>query len=204
MYNFADFFGNLQLHRIPFLTTEVLSLIIPLMRNLQVLGLYKCPLIHVGHTMKVLEIIQIDRVRERQNQISVDFYPNYHVGPASDPGKDYIVGSYGVTWDNWNGDSCLSIWQLVSIIMPQARSQKQDFWSKHTMFRQWLDKSPCWRVAETLAAIQRSPGDTRTNNEIEEDFVVMVDFPETGGSKARFKKERPNRPEGWKWQVRCS
>ena len=198
MYNFADCFRNLQLHQIPFLTIEVLSLIIPSMRNLQVLGVYKCPLIHIGNTMELLKIIQIDKVRGKENQISLDFYPNYHA-PASIPGKEHIVGSYGVTWDNWNGDSRIAVWQMVAEIMPQAHAQKQDFWSPHTMFRQWLNKTPCWRVAETLAKLIREPEDTRTNAEIYEDFAVMVDFPETSGSKTKFKAKRPNRPEGWKW-----
>lgn len=199
MYNFADYFQNLQLHRIPYLTTDVLSLIIPPMRNLKVLGIYKCPLIHVGDTLKLLEIIQVDKPLEKKNQISLDFYPNYHQGPIPFPGNKYHQGTYGVTWDNWNGDTRLAVWQLASIIIPQAIEQKQDFLSKHTMFRQWLDTSPCWRVAETLATLQVHPGDTRSQYEIDEDFVVMVDFPNTGGSKTKFKSDRPNCPEGWEW-----
>jgi hypothetical protein len=172
-----------------------------MMRSLKVLGIYQCQLIHVGGTLKLLEIIQVDKVQEKKNQISLDFYPNYHVGPISYPDNKYCTGSFGATWDNWNGDSRLAIWQLVSIIMPQAMSQNQDFWSKHTMFRQWLDKTPCWRVAETLATLERGPEDTRTDVEVDEDFVVMVDYPNTSGSKSKFKSKLPNCPEGWQWYV---
>jgi hypothetical protein len=199
MSNFADFFRNLQLHRLPFLTTNILELTIPMMRNLKVLGVYKCQLIHVGDTMKLLEIIQTDKPKGKDTQISLDFYPNYHQGPVPFPGYKYYVGSYGVTWDNWNGDTRLGVWQLISVIIPQALKQKQDFWSKHTMFRQWLDKSPCWRVSETLATLVRDTGDTRTDEEIDENFAGMCDYPNTGGSKKKFKSNIPNRTEGYEW-----
>jgi len=199
MYNFADFFRNLQLHRIPFLTTEVLSLIIPSMRNLKVLGIYQCELITVADTMKLLEIIQVDKLQDKENQIALDFYPMYHVGPIPIP--DYYTGSYGVTWDNWNGDTRLAMWQMISMIVYQANLQKQDFTSKHTMFRQWLDKGPCWRVAETLATLHAHEGDARTEAELDKDFAVMVDFPNSGGSKTKLMTRQPNRPEGWKWCV---
>jgi hypothetical protein len=199
MYNFADFFRNLQLHRIPFLTTEVLSLIIPPMRNLKVLGIYQCPLIHVGDTMELLHIIQVDKFEEKKNQISLDFYPRFHVGPISIPGDDTCVASYGVTWDNWNGDSRFAVWQLVSCIIYQAQKQNQDFVSKHTMFRQWLDKGPCWRIEETLATLQDLPGDTRTEFQKDTEFAVMVDYPNTRGSKNKFMSKQPNHPEGWQW-----
>jgi hypothetical protein len=199
MYNFADYFQNLQFHRIPFLTTAVLSLVIPPMRNLKVLGIYKCPLIHVGDTMKLLEIIQVDKTLDKKNQISLDFFPNYHQGPIAFPGSKYHQGTYGVTWDNWNGDTRLAVWQLVATILPQAEKQKQDFLSKHTMFRQWLDLTPCWRVAETLKTMLFRQGDTRTQQEIEEDFVVMCDYANSGGDKTKLKSKMPNCPEGWEW-----
>jgi hypothetical protein len=199
MTNFADFFKNLQLHRIPFLTTNVLSLIIPMMRNLAVLGVYKCQLIHVGDTLKLLDIITTDKPHGKENQIALDFYPNYHVGPISFPGNNYCTGSYGPTWDNWNGDTRVALWQLISVIIPKAQAQKQDFVSPHTMFRQWFDKSPCWRVEATLATLIREEGDLRTDAEMDKDFVVMVDFPNTRGSKTKFSSKVPNRPEGYEW-----
>jgi hypothetical protein len=199
MSNFADYFRNLQLHRIPFLKTDVLALTIPMMRNLKVLGIYQCPLIHIGETLRLLEIIQVDKIQEKKHQISLDFYPMYHVGPIPFPGNTGHTGSFGVTWDNWNGDTRLAIWQLVSIIIPQAIEARQDFLSKHTMFRQWLDKTPCWRVAETLGVLELRPGDTRSQLEIDEDFAVMVDYPNTGGSKTKFKRMQPKHPEGWQW-----
>lgn len=196
MSNFAAFFQNLQLHRVPFLTTEILALIIPSMRNIRVLGVYKCQLIHVGHSLRLLEIITTDKPKGKKSQVSLDFYPNYHVGPFPFPGNEYHTGDYGVTWDNWNGDSRIGIWALLVSIIPAARSQNVDFESPHTMFRQWLDRSPCWHVARTLEVMM-------DKNQTDLDFVVMVDYPNTDGSHRRFTGEIRNRPEGWKWYV-CS
>jgi hypothetical protein len=58
-------FRRLHLHRVPFLTVGLLQLIIPHMTNLEMLGVYRCPLIHAGHAMKLLEIITLDRMKGR-------------------------------------------------------------------------------------------------------------------------------------------
>jgi hypothetical protein len=148
MFNFADFFRNLQLHRIAFLTTDILALFVPGMRNLKVLGVYNCQLIHISDTMKLLEIIKTDKPFERETQVYLDFFPRFHAGPV-DPLR--CTGSYGVTWDNWNGgDTRLAVWALVQRIILQAHKQGIEIEQEGTMFRKWLDKSPCWRVKETL------------------------------------------------------
>jgi hypothetical protein len=170
-----------------------------MMRNLKVLGVYKCQLIHIGDTMKLLEIIRTDRPKGRDNQISLDFYPNFHIGPIPVLGNKHTIGGYGPIWDNWDGDTRLAIWQLVSVIIPQAQKQQQDFHSKHTMFRQWLEKSPCWYVTETLETLIQRAGDERSDEQIDEDFVVMCDIPNTEGDKVKFKSKILYRPEGYEW-----
>jgi hypothetical protein len=45
----------------------------------------------------------------------------------------------------------------------------------------------------------RDVGDTRTDEEVDEDFVVMCDAPNTGGRKLKFKGKVPIRPEGYEW-----
>jgi hypothetical protein len=154
MYNFADRFQNIQFHRVPFLTSDLLALLIPNMRNLTNLGIYKCQLLHVGETPRILEILRTDRPKGREYQIHLDFYPNFHLGPPADCNNIHAVGSYGVTWDNWNGNSTLAIWALVQRIIPQAKRHGIDIFSRHTAFRRWLDDGPCWRVQETLEALQ--------------------------------------------------
>jgi hypothetical protein len=193
--NFADYFQNLQLHRVPFLTTDLLSLLIPKMRNLKILGIYKCQLIHVGETMKLLDIIKTDRPLERENQVSLDFYPNFHLGPVEEPGNPYSVGAYGVTWDNWNFDTTRAVWCLVIQIIPKARSQGIDFESKHSMFRQWMEHGPCHEIEETIAAFMTPPAhdedeskEKAMNFETLKKIAAMVNYRRTGGKIEKLKQ----------------
>ena len=149
----ADFFHNLQLHRVPFLTTDVLKLLIPKMRNLNALGIYSCQLIHLGEAMKLIDIIKTDRPLEKENQVILDFFPTFHLGPCDDITNEYYTGSYGVTWDNCDYPTDRAVWCQVFQILTKARLQGQDFESKHTMIRQWLEKGPCHEVEGTIKAL---------------------------------------------------
>src|SRR5271156_6525484 len=106
-------------------------MVVPLMTKLKALGVYRCELIHVADTMKLLEIIRTNRSygNGKTHRVLLDFYPRFHVGPVDNPipgGK----GSYGVTWDNFGLDSRLAIWQLLTRILPQAKKQGVDLISK--------------------------------------------------------------------------
>lgn len=190
--NFGDFIKTLHLHRVPFLTIDVLKLVIPNMRKLVDLGVYKCQLIHIGDAIPLLDIIKLDRPADKEDQVYLDFFPNYHVGPKVFPGYTYQTGSYGVTWDNWNGDTRLAIWALVRRIIPKALSQGIDMTKPGTAFRGWLDRSPCWRIEETLKDLMDPNIDPIK-------LAVSVDFPNYKGNVDRFTSKLPNRPEGWKW-----
>ncbi|ESZ98090.1 hypothetical protein SBOR_1469 [Sclerotinia borealis F-4128] len=208
MHSFCEFMQNVQFHHIPFLTKHVLALVIPPLRKLRTLGVYNCPLIHLGDGLEILDIIQRDRPRGCENQVSLDFYPAYHVGPHS----TYQVGpkkgqkkvgqshAFGVSWDDtgmWvDGDVRIAIWQEVSGLIQQARSQGIDFESKHTMFRQWLDKSPCLAVEATLKILV-NPRSTLEN------VIAHVAYGEFGGRVDKFLRSKPgqvpNKPEGSQW-----
>jgi hypothetical protein len=162
------------------------------MRNLKVLGIYKCQLIHIGHTIRLLDVIKVDKLLEKEDQVYLDFFPNYHVGPKDFSGCTYYTGSYGVMWDNWNADTRLAIWALVARILPRALAQGIDLTRPGTAFRRWLEKSPCWRVKETLKDIMDPVIDPAK-------FVVSVDFPHYFGNEKLFLSRVPNRPEGWEW-----
>jgi len=193
VYNFAENIKNIQFHRVPFLSTRLLALLIPKMRKLENLGIYKCQLIHVGDTMRLLEIIRTDRMLGKEDQVNLDFFPNYHVGPPEELGK-YSVGTYGACWDNWGGDTILAIWAMVCRIIPQARKQGIDFESPHTAFRQWLEKSPCWRVEEVLKTFSDPTCDVAK-------FAALVDCrnPDHYGDVHKFTSKIKHRPQGWKW-----
>ncbi|KAI9744450.1 MAG: hypothetical protein M1818_001979 [Claussenomyces sp. TS43310] len=176
-YNMASRFEILHLHRIPMLTTQLLSILVPHMRNLKTLGVYRCELIHIGHTMQLLEIIRTNRGSGMTSDINLDFYPRYHIGPADEDPK-VCSGSYGVTWDNFTLDSRLAIWQILSVVLPQARKQGVDLISKDAAFRLWMERVPLWRLDDTIHAIlhERDP----------HQVAAQVDFPHSRGRKSRL------------------
>lgn len=164
------------------------------MRNLKHLGIFACPLINVGHTIKLLDIIKTDKTKEREQQVALDFFPAHHVGPIPIPGTDNYSGNYGATWDNWRGDTRLAIWSLVAMILPRARAQNVDFTSEASMFRRWLELSPCLEVGAVLKALE----DETTQPET---LVSMVNYWTYKGDVGRLIDDisNPNRPEGYLW-----
>ncbi|KAA8575045.1 hypothetical protein EYC84_004265 [Monilinia fructicola] len=169
---------------------------------------YNCELIHLCDGIELLHIIQRDRGRGCERQVSLDFYPAYHVGPQ----RTYQVGpkkgerkvgeqhAYGVSWDDTgmyvDSDTRIAIWQEVCTIIQLAREQGIDFESKHTMFRKWLDKSPCLAVEATLKVIMSPLSDV-------ENVIAHVAYGEFGGRIDKFQKSKPgkvpNKPEGSQW-----
>jgi hypothetical protein len=145
------------------------------MRKLEVLGVYQCQLIHVGDTLRLLEIIRTGRGSGMTEEITLDFYPRFHVGPLRIPGSDNCTGSYGVTWDNSGIDTRLAIWALVSGILNQSQKQGAGLFGEDSAFKLWLEKSPCWRIDETLIAIQQE------RNTIQ--LATQLDFPHTLGRR---------------------
>jgi hypothetical protein len=148
--------------------------------------------------MRLLEIIRADRMLGKEDQVNLDFFPNYHVGPSEELGK-YCVGTYGACWDNWGGDTNPAIWAMVCRIIPQAKKQGIDFEGEHTAFRQWLEKSSCWRVKDVLEALPRL---SDPEYDVAE-FAALVDCrnPDHFGDVVKFTSKIKHRPQGWKWFV---
>lgn len=156
--NFCDTIKNIQFHRVPFLTVHLLELLVPKMYKLEYLGVFNCPLIHVGHTLFLLSII--DKQANARPKINsgepkkwakVDFYPRFHVGPVDEyHDAEKYAGSYGVTWDNWNLDSRQAIWTIVYRALIKAKEMGVEFAGKSSAFRRWLYAGPCLFVDEVL------------------------------------------------------
>ncbi|TGO88838.1 hypothetical protein BPOR_0139g00120 [Botrytis porri] len=210
MHNFSEFLQNIQLHHVPFLTTHILALVIPEIRKLKTLGVYNCELIHLFDGIELLNIITRDRLRGCEHQVDLDFYPAYHVGPhpiyqaGVQKGKRKLGAqySYGVTWDDPGmhvADIRIAIWQEVHSLLRQSRAQGIDFVSKHTMFRQWLDKSPCMLVEETLQILM--------DDDVTVDHVIAhVAYGDFGGRVEKYHealkgKGIANKTEGVKWMA---
>jgi hypothetical protein len=170
-------------------------LLIPKMRNLEVLGVYKCPLIHVGHTLHLIDVVQMDKPKGRERQVSLDFFPSLHIGPIVIPGGNNYFGNFGVTWDSWQGDTCLALWALLCHILPIADELKIDMITPGTMFRKWLDMTPLVAIDETIEVLldkeDKFPSIAK--------LVSMFDYMNYKGRPELLTRVVPNRPEGFKW-----
>ena len=154
------------------------------MRKLEVLGVYQCQLIHLGDTLRLLEIIRTGR---GSDGVTLDFYPRFHVGPVPSKDGDNYTGSYGVTWDNSGIDTRLAIWALVYKILNQSQKQGAGLFGEDSAFKLWLEKSPCWRVDETLIAIQQERNALK--------LATQLDFPHTLGRMHKL-------VNGYEWCVK--
>lgn len=177
--NFGSSLRNVHFHRIPFLNINVLELLIPQMSKLEVLGIYNCQLMHLGTGLRLLDILKVDRLKGKEHSVSLDFYPMYHLGPDN----EHYVGRYGVSWDNTQMDTRRGIWSLAKRIIEKARAQNIDLQSPHTMFRQWLEKTPCWKVGWTLNSFWFP--DTKAI-----EVAAMVEYPLTLGFPEQFKNHQ--------------
>jgi hypothetical protein len=190
---FSEFFRNLQLIRVPFLDEVLLNLGIPMMRNLETLKIIQCPLLHVGKTRHLLKLIQEDRPKGKEDQVQLEFRPQFHLGPVKIPGNPYIVGSYGVTWDSFNfGDSTIAIWALCWQDLRRARSQGLHWERKGSLFRQWLEQGPCPKVRETLKVLldgKATPAE----------LSAWVDYKTYHGNPQKVSETNPYTKDSGKW-----
>jgi len=94
--NFADYFQNLQLHRVPFLTTDLLSLLIPKMRNLKIWDL-QMPVVHVGRLWSFSILSRPIGPRAGEPSI-VRLLPQLSPRSRWGAGQPILRWAYGVTW----------------------------------------------------------------------------------------------------------
>jgi hypothetical protein len=142
---------SLQLHRVPFLSSDAIECIISSLANLKNLGVYRCPLLHVGTTSTILDIIK--RNRKSGGYVHLDFYPMFHQGPNALA----RYGSFGATWNDPGIDSNAAILQLVLYCCyAQAREMGFDLLDWAAAFRQFLEKCPMldWTVVRFYEAIK--------------------------------------------------
>ena len=178
----------------------MLAVLVPSMRKLTSLGVQKCQLIHIGDGLQLLDIIRTDRPKGREDSVELDWYPNFHWGPPEEDCGKFFLGSYGVTWDNWNGDTILGTWRLVQRTVLKARQQGIDFESKHTSFRKWQDDGPCWRVDETMKVL--FDANTLLKEPVKVCALVSAHDANHHGNPHKFVLKLAHQPEGWKWKLK--
>lgn len=181
--NRADYITNLQMHRIQFLDLNAVGCILKSLRNLKLIGIYQCQLLHLGNMAELLDVVKArgQRTGGDSSYVDLDFFPMYHEGPNS------IIrhGSYGAVWNHPTCDMATGIWQLVLYeLYPKARYLDIDILSWGRAFRHFLEKlpMPSWtnvRIYEAIKSIEyrgkENPGE-----------LVMTAYNKSEGKWERF------------------
>ncbi|RSL88800.1 hypothetical protein CEP51_001542 [Fusarium floridanum] len=102
IYNRRRTLRVLHFHATPLLDRRLVAIIARSCPNLQMLGIYDCPNLHIGDTICLLDLIhEINSTRAPgQPRIEAfDFYPRYNAGPILDGTKpEEDASTYGVSW----------------------------------------------------------------------------------------------------------
>ncbi|KAM3508146.1 hypothetical protein MY10362_001351 [Beauveria mimosiformis] len=94
----------LHFHQVPFFDRRILAIILRACPNVTMLGVYDCPLIHLGDLIPLLDLIyEINMERKLQNKPLIggfDFYPSFHKGLSVE--DEHRV--FGLTADSMDRD----------------------------------------------------------------------------------------------------
>ncbi|KAK5992813.1 hypothetical protein PT974_06232 [Cladobotryum mycophilum] len=89
----------LQFHKVPMFDRRLLAIILRACPNVQMIGVYDCPLITFGDVLCILDLIHeinVTRRLEGQPEIrSFDFYPHFYEGMRY---QHQDSATYGITW----------------------------------------------------------------------------------------------------------
>ncbi|KAF4449440.1 hypothetical protein F53441_7302 [Fusarium austroafricanum] len=139
----------LILQHIPLLDRRLVAIILRACPHVTTLGIYECPLLHLGDVITLLDLIyEVNLERDKKNLPRVesfDFYPRYHGGmPYSKNTNDVDDGCYGMTW-NWIRDSVAQQGLMTILLKAVLKSREMGIgllMDKGAAFMQYLSKIP--------------------------------------------------------------
>ncbi|KJZ71549.1 hypothetical protein HIM_09087 [Hirsutella minnesotensis 3608] len=140
----------LHFNKTPFFDRRLLAVILRSCPNVEMVGVYDCPLIHFGDVICLLDLIHeinVSRGKKGRPLITAfDFFPRYHKGM---PFQDTRADTYGITW----GPDSLEVVQrgffgIVLKAFMKARAMKIDLlFTKGKAFCDFLYSVPNYSLA---------------------------------------------------------
>ncbi|KAH6609337.1 hypothetical protein Trco_002683 [Trichoderma cornu-damae] len=89
----------LHLHDVPLLDRRVLAVMLRGLPHVVMVGVYKCPLIHFGDVIPILDLIHEINIQRREDDMpeiqAFDFYPHFNQGM---PYAHENAATYGLSW----------------------------------------------------------------------------------------------------------
>lgn len=154
----GHYIKHLMLHGLPWVNVETIQGIVPRMVKLKALGVHQCFLLTLGDTQTLLRgINETNAFRAEKNQphINVDFTPYYYRGPPYKSDGTGHVGEYGIVPEekDWL-DSRKAIAAQLLGIRALCHKGDQDFFTRGTAFRAYLDRLPFRTMPSVLKCIE--------------------------------------------------
>jgi hypothetical protein len=109
--------------------------------TLEMIGVYNCTLLHIGHLPTLLDILG-EHANGTDKHITLDFYPQFHVGSAD---MRYRKGAYGVSWKSIGMQAQIGIAKILMESHLKAHVLGLNLLERGTGLRRWLDKLPARR-----------------------------------------------------------
>ncbi|KAJ3577317.1 hypothetical protein NPX13_g3251 [Xylaria arbuscula] len=154
----GHYIKNLMLHSLPWVNVETIRCIMPHMSKLESLGVHNCFLLTLGDAQPLLREMNStndDRVKLNQPHVAVDYTPYYYRGPPFKSDGTGHVGEYGIVPEekDWLDSSKAVAAQLLGI-RDLCHKGGQDFFTRGTGFRAYLDRLPFRTMSSVLKCIE--------------------------------------------------
>ncbi|PHH83441.1 hypothetical protein CDD82_757 [Ophiocordyceps australis] len=139
----------LYLCKIPLLDRRIVAIILRSCPNIQMVGIYDCPLIHFGDVICLLDLIhQVNADRRKQKLpllTSFDFFPRYHSGM---PFQHECAETYGLTWGPHNLELVQrGFFAILLKAFMKAKRMRLDLFDKGKAWRDFLSRVPNYSLA---------------------------------------------------------
>ncbi|KAK6214718.1 hypothetical protein QIS74_07737 [Colletotrichum tabaci] len=127
----------LRLYEVPMMDLRIIEMILMACPKLEIMGIIKCELLHVGHINDILDLVHWNSKRVAKKPMNLQFYPRAY---SNQPNN--CIGTHTVSWDPLNVNVLTSIFATVFLAAMKALPMGIDLLSKGQEFRRFFDLVP--------------------------------------------------------------
>lgn len=204
IFAFRQSITVLHFDKIPLLDRRVLAVILRSCPNVTSLGVYDCPLLHIGDIVCLLDLIsEVNMTRLQQKKpliTSFDFFPCLERGM---PFKHPSAATYGLTWNPVNlevAQKGLYVLLLKAFAKAYRMKLAYSLFDEHQGLRKYLLRipNPPFGVPMFLDALYRmmSRPDKHKEQKVIADLLrpIHLDFGEKFPDDGPFQRPEPEKP----------
>ncbi|GJD02982.1 hypothetical protein ColKHC_11807 [Colletotrichum higginsianum] len=127
----------LRLYEVPMMDLRIIEMILMTCPKLEIMGIIKCELLHVGHINDILDLVHWNSKRVAKKPMNLQFYPRAYSNQ-----RNNCIGTHAVSWDPLNVNVLTGIFATVFLAVMKALPMGIDLLSKDQEFRRFFDLVP--------------------------------------------------------------